>query len=185
MNVASSEAPIAVVIVAAVAENGVIGAENDMPWRLSTDLKRFKRITLGKPVVMGRKTFLSLGKPLPGRPNVVITHDPGFAAEGATVVHSFAEGLAVARQLATELRADDVIIGGGGQIYAEAMASADRLEITRVHATPEGDTRFPPIDPGVWEEVARETPERGEKDSADVTFLTYRRRNDGAAGPKT
>lgn len=169
-----------IVLVAAAAENGVIGAVGGMPWRLSSDLKRFKRLTSGHPVVMGRKTFASIGRPLPGRTNIVITRDPGFAHEGLRVVATPAEGLALAGEIARADGVDAIMVIGGGQIYAATIGRADRLEITRVHATPEGDTRFPDIDPAIWRETAREIPQRGPKDSADVTFLTYSRRDNSA-----
>lgn len=165
-----------IVLVAAVGENGVIGADNDMPWRLPTDLKHFKALTLGRPVIMGRKTFESLGKPLPGRPNIVVTRNAGFDAQGASVVSSLEQALERAGSLAREGEADSIVVMGGGEIYKAAMPFADRLEITRVHARPDGDTRFPDIDPQIWREEARFVPERGPKDSADMTFLTYRRR---------
>ena len=162
-------------LIAAVAENGVIGRDNDMPWKLSSDLKRFKALTLGKPVVMGRKTFESIGRPLPGRPNIVVTRNPDFSAEGIEVVSSLDAALDLAKRLAAEEEVDEVMVIGGGALYADAIAHADRLYITRVHAAPEGDTRFPEIDPAIWTESARETCVRGERDSADMTFLTYRR----------
>lgn len=171
---ASSPSPD-IVLIAAVARNGIIGADNDMPWRLPSDLKHFKSKTIGRPVVMGRKTFQSLGRPLPGRPNLVVTRDAGFRPEGAECFASLEEALAAASRLAAELEVDDVIVMGGGQIYAQSMALADRLEITEVQADPEGDTRFPGIDGEVFEEVARVKGERGEKDSADFDFVTYRR----------
>ncbi|WP_328805065.1 dihydrofolate reductase [Stappia albiluteola] len=166
-----------IVLVAAVAENGIIGSGNEMPWRLPTDLKHFKRLTIGRPVVMGRKTYESLGRPLPGRPNIVITRNPDFTAAGVSRVASLDEALALAAGLAEEISADSVIVMGGGEIYRQALSRADRLEITRVHAEPEGDTHFPEIDPSVWRETARVTPERGEKDSADMTFLTFERKS--------
>lgn len=164
------------VLISAVARNGVIGSDNDMPWRLPTDLKRFKKMTLGKPVVMGRKTFLSFGgKPLPGRPHIVISRDPEYAPEGAEAATSLQAALDRAKDLARELAVDEIICMGGGQIYAQAMPLADRLEITEVAAEPEGDTRFPDIDRSTWEETAREEAVRSEKDSADMTFVSYKR----------
>jgi dihydrofolate reductase len=160
-----------IVLIAAVGENDVIGSDGDMPWKLSTDLKRFKRLTLGHPVVMGRKTFESIGRPLPGRRNIVVTRDAGWAHEGVARAGSLDEAFA----LAGETAGDAVMVIGGGTIYAAALPMADRLEITRVHAAPAGDTLFPKIDPQLWQQVARETPPRGEKDTADVTFLTFRR----------
>jgi len=159
-------------IIAAVAENGVIGSDGKMPWRLSTDMKRFKRLTMGKPVVMGRKTFESIGKPLAGRPNVVVTRQPGFRPEGATVAPS----LDAALTLAAERQEDgEVIVAGGGEIYAAAIGLAERLYITHVEARPEGDTRFPDIDPAIWRATATETVPAGEKDSAATRFVIYER----------
>ena len=165
------------VLIAAVARNGIIGADNDMPWKLSSDLKHFKKLTLGKPVIMGRKTFLSFGgKPLPGRPHVVISRDPAYAPEGAEAATSFDAAFERACELAADLESRDIMCIGGGQIYAQAMARADRLEITEVDAEPVGDTRFPEIDPAHWQEVARVDGLRTAKDSADFTFVTYRRK---------
>jgi len=165
------------VLIAAVARNGIIGAENDMPWQLSSDLKHFKRLTIGKPVIMGRRTFLSFGgKPLPGRPHVIISRDPAYAPEGAEAATSFEAALRRGGELAAELGVGEVMCIGGGQIYAQAIGRADRLEITEVDAEPAGDTRFPEIDPETWIQTARVSGERSEKDSADFTFVTYRRK---------
>lgn len=164
-----------IVLVAAVGENDVIGADGDMPWKLSTDLKHFKRLTLGHPMVMGRKTFESIGRPLPGRRTIVVTRDAAWAHEGTTRAGSLDEAFALAADAAAEAGISAIMVVGGGTIYAAVLPLADRLEITRVHAAPDGDTLFPKIDPQAWREVARETPPRGEKDTADVTFLTYRR----------
>ncbi|KZM48497.1 dihydrofolate reductase [Labrenzia sp. OB1] len=166
-----------IVLIAAVARNGVIGADDDMPWKLSTDLKRFKKLTLGKPVVLGRKTFLSFGgKPLPGRPHIVISRNPGYAPDGAEAATSLKDALERAGALAGQLGVEEIMIIGGGQIYAQAIEIADRLEITEVDTAPEGDTIFPVIDPAVWQETGRTPGERGERDSADFTFVTYRRK---------
>ncbi|GAA0774044.1 dihydrofolate reductase [Roseibium denhamense] len=163
-------------MIAAVARNGVIGADNDMPWTLSSDLKHFKKLTLGKPVVMGRKTFLSFGgKPLPGRPHIVISRDPDYQPNGAEAATSLDEALRLAGKQAVAMGADEIAIIGGGQIYAQAMPRADRLEITEVAADPQGDTRFPDIDPAVWTETSRVPGGRTDKDSADFTFVTYHR----------
>lgn len=163
-------------MIAAVARNGIIGAENDMPWKLSSDLQRFKRMTLGKPVIMGRKTFLSFGgRPLPGRPHVIISRDPAYAPDGAEAVTSLEAALERGASLAGELGVNEVIVMGGGQIYRQAIHIADRLEITEVDAAPAGDTRFPDIDPALWAETARVDGERTDRDSADFTFVTYRR----------
>jgi len=165
-----------IVLVVAVARNGVIGRDGDLPWRLPSDLKRFKQLTLGKPVLMGRKTWDSIGRPLPGRPNIVVTRDASFAAPGATVVSSLDEGLAVAQREAQALGVDEICVIGGGQIYAQVFDRADILHVTRVEADVAGDTRFPAIDPAVFETVADEPIPQGEKDSHAMHFTTWRRR---------
>ncbi|KQS72672.1 diacylglycerol kinase [Rhizobium sp. Leaf371] len=171
-----------IVIVVAAARNGVIGRDGDMPWRLPTDLKHFKALTLGRPVVMGRKTWQSIGRPLPGRPNIVITRDTGFVAEGAARVGSLEEGLRLARDLAAERGVDEVCVIGGGQVYREAMASVDIIHLTVVDADLDGDTMFPAIDPSVFDRVSAVSAPRAEKDSHAVTFTTWRRRT-GASEP--
>ena len=166
-----------IVFVVAVAENGVIGAGNAMPWRLKSDLKRFKALTFGRPVVMGRKTFESFPRrPLPGRTNIVVTRDLGFRADGVVVTHSFTDAKAIATGDALRRFATEIAVIGGAEIYAQWMECADRLEITEVHARPDGDTRFPAVDPTAWEEVARERNPAGPHDSADFSYVTYRRR---------
>ncbi|MDK1386962.1 dihydrofolate reductase [Sinorhizobium sp. 8-89] len=165
-----------IVIVVAVATNGVIGREGDLPWRLSTDLKRFKALTIGKPVVMGRKTWASLGRPLPGRPNIVISRNRDFAAEGAEVTSSLEAALELARRHAAAIGADEICIIGGGEIYRQSIGVADVLHVTEVHAEVDGDTRFPAIDPVIFEKVFEEDLPRGEKDSHAMHFVTWRRR---------
>ena len=165
-----------VVFVVAVAENGVIGAGGAMPWRLKSDMTRFKALTSGRPVVMGRKTFLSIGRPLPGRTNIVDTRDAGFRAAGAVVTHSVADAMAIATGDALRRFATEIAIIGGAEIYAQCMDRADRLEVTEVHARPEGDTRFAAIDTAVWEEAARARIPAGPQDSVDFSYVTYRRR---------
>lgn len=166
-----------IVLIVAIAENGVIGAGGAMPWRLKSDLARLKALTWGKPVVMGRKTFLSIGRPLPGRTNIVVTRDAGFRAAGAVVTHSVADAMAIATGDALRRFATEIAIIGGSEIYAQCMDRADRLEVTEVHARPEGDTRFAAIDPAVWEEVARVRNPAGPEDSVDFSYVTYRRRH--------
>jgi len=140
-------------MIVAVAANGVIGCDNKMPWHLSEDLKYFKRVTLGKPVVMGRKTFESIGRPLPGRPNIVITRDPSWNAEGVQVVHSIAQALTLAEQLAD---GGEVMVIGGAEIFNAAAPLAGRLYYTEVKRDYEGDAFFPKPDPTQWREVLRE-----------------------------
>nr|WP_314084794.1 dihydrofolate reductase [uncultured Shinella sp.] len=167
---------VKIVLVVAVAKNGVIGRDGDLPWRLPSDLKRFKQLTLGKPVLMGRKTWDSIGRPLPGRPNIVITRDNTFSAPGAEVVSSLDEGLVSARREAEKLGVDEVCVIGGGQIYAQVFDRADILHVTHVEAYVEGDTRFPDINPTVFEKVVEEPIPQGEKDSHAMRFVTWRRK---------
>lgn len=164
-------------IVVAIARNGVIGREGGLPWRLSTDLKRFKALTLGKPVVMGRKTFESIGRPLPGRPNVVVTRNKDFAAEGVSVASSLAEAIDMASALAVADGSDEICIIGGGDIYRQALDEVDQLQVTHVEADVEGDAFFPAIDPATWEMVEETHVPAGEKDSYATRFSTYRRRD--------
>lgn len=170
------DAALDVVFIVAVAENGVIGRDNAMPWHLKSDLQRFKRLTLNKPIVMGRKTFLSIGRPLPGRTNIVVTRDASFRAKGAVVVPSLAAARDVAVGDALRRFATEIAVIGGAEIFAQWMPCATRLEISEVHASPDGDTVLPPIDRAVWEEVARSRHARGDGDSADFSYVTYRRR---------
>jgi len=165
-----------IVLIVAVAENGVIGASGAIPWRLKSDMARFKALTTGKPVVMGRKTFVSIGRPLPGRTNIVVTRDLGFRADGVVVTHSFADAKAIAIGDALRRFATEIAVIGGAEIYAQWMDSADRLELTEVHARPDGDTRFPAVDVTAWEEVARVRNPAGPHDSADFSYVTFRRR---------
>jgi len=173
---ATADARPQIVLIVAVAENGVIGADGAMPWRLKSDMQRLKALTLDKPVVMGRKTFASIGRPLPRRTNIVVTRDKTFRAAGVVVTHSFADAMAVATGDALRRFATEIAIIGGAEIYAQWMGHADRLEITEVHARPDGDTRFAAIDPTDWEEVARVRNPAGPGDSADFSYVTFRRR---------
>jgi dihydrofolate reductase len=165
-----------IVLIAAVADNGVIGAHGAIPWRLKSDMQRLKAMTIGKPVVMGRKTFVSIGRALPRRTNIVVTRDARFRAPGVVVTTSFADARAVARGDALRRSAADIAVIGGAEIYAQWMTCADRLEITEVHARPDGDTYFAAIDAALWEEVARVRNPAGPHDSVDFSYVTYRRR---------
>ncbi len=171
-----------IVLVVAVADNGVIGAAGGMPWRLSSDLKEFRRLTMGKPIVMGRKTFAAIGKPLDGRDNIVVTRDAAFSAPGVTVAPSIAAALAAAERFAAERGADEIAVIGGGEIYAATIGAADRLYVTEVHATPEGDTRFPPIEAAEWRETSRMEGTRGPRDSAAFDFVVYERVEENPQG---
>jgi dihydrofolate reductase len=150
-----------IALIAAVAENGVIGAGNQLPWKLSADLKRFKSLTMGHTLIMGRKTFDSIGRPLPGRTTVVITRDRGWMREGVTVVHSLDEALT---------REGELFVAGGGEIYAQAIARADRLYITHVKKPFDGDAKFPAIDLIHWRAVEREL---HEDEPLPFEFVTY------------
>ena len=172
---------IPVSIIAAVARNGIIGSEGTMPWQLSTDLRRFKALTLGKPVVMGRLTFESIGRPLPGRENFVVSRRQGYRPERVTVVASLEAALAEARSAARRTGAGEVFVIGGGAIYEAALPLVDRLHITHVAAEPEGDTRFPAIDPAAWVRVAEEHVPAGERDTAATLYAVYERAGDAAS----
>lgn len=170
-------APIITSIVVAVSRNGVIGRDGDMPWKLSTDLKRFKALTMGKPLVMGRKTFVSVGsRPLPGRPHVIVTRDASYHPEGVEVALNLDTAMARAAELATASGVDKVCVAGGGEIYRQAISLADVLHVTHVEAEIDGDTHFPDIDPAVFELVEETTVPAGEKDSHATRYAVYRRR---------
>ena len=168
----SEASSVPVALVAAVARNGVIGGGNRLLWRLSSDLKRFKALTMGKPLIVGRKTFDSIGVALPGRRMIVVTRNETWSHAGVETAASLEAALSLARAGAPE----EIAVGGGGEIYAQAMPLADRLYITEVELEPEGDARFPAIDPAVWRETRREAGERGPKDEAEFAFVDYERR---------
>lgn len=162
-----------IILVVAMGENRVIGRDNAMPWHVRSDLKRFKALTWGKPMIMGRKTFESIGQPLPGRESVVVTRDAGYTADGAHIVHSVEAAVEKARELAIGLRADEIAVIGGGEIFRQLLGAADRIHITEIHARPEGDAFFPELDPGQWVEESREPHEPGEKDDHAFSFIQY------------
>ena len=162
-------------IVAAVASNGVIGCGNRLLWRLSSDLKRFKALTIGKPMIMGRKTFESIGKALPGRETIVITRDADFAFEGVHTVASVDGAVALGQKLARKMGATEIIVAGGGEIYALTMNLAQRLVMTHVELEPEGDAHFPPVDPAVWRQTERQIGVQGVNDEAPFSFAVYER----------
>lgn len=165
-----------IALVVAVARNGIIGADGDMPWKLSSDLKRFRSLTMGHPVVMGRKTFASIGKPLDGRFNVVLTRDPAFRAEGVVVARALSEALDLAGREVSARGCAEIFVIGGGAVYAEALPLADRIYLTEVAAEPSGDTRFPTLDPDAWMETSREALPRGPRDTADAVAVVFDRR---------
>jgi dihydrofolate reductase len=157
-------------IIVATDEQGGIGRDGELPWRLPEDLKRFKALTLGKPVVMGRKTWDSIGKPLPGRQNIVVTRQPGLLIPGATVVDSLQAAFAAAGEAA------EICVIGGAEIYRLALPYASLVHLTRVHATVKADTRFPPLDGALWEEVAREDRPADDRHPYAYSFVELRRR---------
>jgi dihydrofolate reductase len=165
------------VLVAAVADNGVIGQGGGLPWRLKSDMAHFRSITMGGPVLMGRRTFASIGKPLVGRTNIVLTRDRQFAAPGVVVAATLERALTAARGDALRRSVDHIAVIGGAELYAQTMAEADELVITHVHLSPEGDTRFPTIDPACWFEVARSDHGPGSQDDAAFSIVRYRRRD--------
>ena len=155
-------------LVVAVAENGVIGRRGELPWRIPDDLKRFKALTIGKPIIMGRKTWDSLPRrPLPGRTNIVVTRNPDFRADGAINAHSFADAVAKAGS-------NEIAVIGGEAIFAAALPIADTIHLTEVEAAPEGDAFMPPIDRTQWSETAREGPY--DADGVRYSFVTLNRR---------
>ena len=162
-----------VVLVAAIGENGIIGREGQLPWRLKSDLQHFRRLTLNRPVIMGRKTYESLRRPLKDRTNIVLTRDLALRAPGSVLATSLDAAFAIARDDAQKRGVDEVMIIGGSDVFADTLPFADRLEITRVHSSPEGDVRFPPIEPQMWRETRRERHARGPDDDTDFTVLTY------------
>ena len=158
-----------VAIIAALGRNRAIGVDGGLPWRLSSDLKRFKALTMGKPLIMGRKTFDSIGRPLPGRRVIVVTRDPAWTRPEVTTAPDLDAALALAGD------ADEIMIGGGGEIYAQALPLASRLYLTEVDAEPRATVFFPPLDTREWRLVRREKCERGPKDDCDFAFADYER----------
>jgi dihydrofolate reductase len=170
-----------IILIAAVAENGVIGRGNALPWRLKSDMQHFRALTMGKPVIMGRKTFLSIGKPLKGRTTIVVTRDRAFTAAGAVITPSLDAALSTARGDALRRQADAIVVAGGAEIYAQALPFASRLVITWVHCCVEGDACFPAIDPDIWRETARDEHAPADGDDSAFAFVTYARRSPAAA----
>lgn len=160
-----------VALIVAVAENGVIGRDGGLPWRLSGDLRYFKSVTMGKPIIMGRKTFDSIGRPLPGRPNIVVSGNPAFSADGVDVFGGLEAAVAHAEGLAD----GEVMVIGGAGLYAAALDIADRIYLTEVHATVDGDVAFPPFDRDRWAETSRIRQPAGEKDDHDHSFVVLDR----------
>ena len=174
--VVASPAQPRVVLVVAVAENGVIGQGGKLPWRLKSEMRHFRDVTWGKPVVVGRKTYESFArKPLPGRTNIVVTRDRSLTIPGALVTTSVAAALDAARGDALRRGVDQISVVGGADIYAQTIADADRLVVTRVKLQPAGDTTFPAIDPKLWREVERSDHAAGPDDDASYSIHIYER----------
>lgn len=161
--------------IVAMSRNRVIGRAGGLPWRLPEDLKFFKRTTLGKPVVMGRKTYVSIGRPLPGRPNIVVTRDSGFRAEGVTVTHDIDAALAAAKTQALTIGAAEIMVIGGAEIYAQALPRTDRIYLTEIAAEIEGDAVFPALEPRAWREAARTKPVVDDASGLSYSFITLER----------
>jgi len=159
-------------IIVAVSENGIIGLDNQLIWRLPDDLKRFKKLTLGHPMIMGRKTFESIGKPLPGRQSIIITRDKDFSFEGTIVVHSLQEAIEVAKKIETE----EAFIIGGGDIYRQVQGNCDRLYITEVHTQTQGDTFFQIEKPELWQEIERTHHDTDENHAFSFDFVNLSRK---------
>ncbi len=176
-DIRNARARPSLVVVAAVGRDGTIGAANQLPWRLRTDLRRYRQITMGKPMIMGRKTFQSIGKALPGRETIVLTRDTSFAAPGILVAGDAEAALALASERARATGADEIILAGGADLYAQLIGWADKLRITEVDLSPGGDAMFPAIDPDLWVELSREPRPAGPDDEAPFTFVDYVRRN--------
>ena len=160
-----------ITLAAAKSDNNVIGDNNQLMWHLSDDLRRFKLLTSGHPVIMGRVTFDSVGKPLPNRTNIVITRNKDWTSEGVEVAHSLKKAIDRAKEIDTE-----IFIIGGGKIYEQSMDVADAIEVTEVHHTFEGDTLFPEIDLNVWKEVSRENHKKDERNEYDYSFVRYEKK---------
>jgi len=160
-------------VIVAAAQNGIIGRDGAMPWRIPEDLKRFKALTMGAPIVMGRKTWDAIGRPLPGRESIVITRQTGFRAEGAVVVHSLDEALAHTRGRDVP----EAFVIGGGDVYRQALPLADVVHLTQVHGAFEGDASFPPLEASEWRETGREArAQDAPLEPLRYDFVTYERR---------
>lgn len=162
-------------LIVAAAENGVIGRDNKLPWHLPEDLKYFKRVTMGKPIVMGRKTFESIGRPLPGRTNIVITRNPDWQAEGVRALPTVEAALELAEEIALIDGAEELMVIGGAEIYRAALPLADRLYLTEVHAQVSGDALLPDIDWSCWRELGRERHAASDSNPYDYSFVVFDR----------
>lgn len=165
------------VLVVAIAENGVIGKANGLPWHISSDLKRFRALTIGKPMIMGRKTFEAIGQALPGRETIIVTRDAAFTPpSGVYIAGSIEAALDLARERAQAMGSDEIILAGGGEVFAALIDRVDRMHVTFVAASPEGDAFFPPIDWSQWRETQREEHQPQKNDEAAFSFVDFERR---------
>ncbi|KQX39920.1 hypothetical protein ASD04_04515 [Devosia sp. Root436] len=167
---------VRIAMIAGVAENGVIGSDQAIPWRVPSDMAFFKQTTMGKPIVMGRKQYETVGKPLPGRSNIVITRRQGYQAEGVLVFHDIDAALEKAREIAQADGVDEIMIIGGGELYAQLMDRADRLYITHIDLSPAGDVLFPAIEPEQWAVVDLPEVTPSPRDEASYRVKVYERR---------
>ena len=155
-----------------MARNRVIGRNGDLPWQLPADLRHFKSVTMGKPIIMGRKTFESIGRPLPGRKNIVVTRRANFVSDGVLISNNLTAAITLGKAIASEDNVDEIMVIGGGEIYAKALSDADRLYLTEVHADIDGDTFFPALDRGLWREKSRNSHAAdGDKPGFDFILL--------------
>jgi dihydrofolate reductase len=166
---------VKLVLVVAAATNGVIGAGNATPWRLPSDLKRFRELTWGKPLIMGRRTFESIGRALPGRETVVLSRDPAFRAPGAHSARNIEEARALSERLAETMAVEEIVVAGGAQVYEAFLPQADLVHLTEVETTVAGDAMFPRLSPREWREVARRRPPRATGDEADFSWVLLER----------
>jgi dihydrofolate reductase len=167
---------VKIAMIAGVAENGVIGVHGTIPWRIPSDMAFFKRTTMGKPIIMGRKQYETVGRPLPGRTNLVVSRKPGYQPDGVIVINDLLAALDHGKTIAAADGADEAMVIGGGEIYAAAMPYADRLYISHIALRPEGNVVFPEIDPAVWQVVSEPTVEPSPKDEAPFALRIYERR---------
>ncbi len=171
---------VKIAMIAGVAENGVIGSDQTIPWRVPSDMAFFKQTTMGKPIVMGRKQYETVGKPLPGRTNIVVTRQRDYRPEGVLVFHDVKTAVEKARDIAAADGVDEIMIIGGGELYAQLMDRADRLYITHIDLNPAGDVRFPAIEPAQWTVVDLPEITPSPRDEASYRVKVYERRQDSA-----
>jgi dihydrofolate reductase len=164
-----------IALVVAMAENGAIGRGGDLPWHLTSDMRHFRAITMGKPIIMGRRTFKSLPRVLDGRVNIVLTRNAAFEPQGAIMAYNLDEALDVARRAAAKADVDEIMIIGGEDVFREALPQAGRIYLTEVHASPDADTWFPDLDLSEWREVSREAHQAGPKDDHAFSFVVLDR----------